>query len=404
MKLIFLYLFQLLSVLSGFFYQVILAKNVSVQEFGTLNVILTAIIIFGTIGSFGIGPNLLRLYNKYDLSLSVKPIFTLLTITSLFSVGIFSLFFFNVVSDISSFLLIFSITLLVTRIFTPVTEAFFQINDQIISLSLLRFYQQFSRLVAAVLLIYFSFTGLDFLIIAGALSLISIFISIVSFKKLKQKRNNNYNHSVVTDLKSAFTFTVPYAGASIYYQIYFQVYIILFGILQMDTEAAYYSAVFNFINVASVFLLLYFQTYMLPKIHQNYSYEYIVSFRKTTVILSLLSFIPISIISYFGQNIIQLAYGNDLMASSIYFSIMIFFVPIRILINGFGSLLINEDTVELKSIIQRFAAIISIIMGLLFIYLWGIKGAILSFYIVEVYILIKFTILISRTLKKLRSL
>lgn len=404
MKLIFLYLFQLLSVLSGFFYQVILAKNVSVQEFGTLNVILTAIIIFGTIGSFGIGPNLLRLYNKYDLSLSVKPIFLLLTITSLFSICIFSLFFLNIVSDLSLFLLIFSITLLVTRIFTPVTEAFFQINDQIISLSLLRFYQQFSRLVAAALLIYFSFKGLDFLIIAGALSLISIFISLVSFKKLKQKRNNQNNHSVVTDLKSAFTFTVPYAGASIYYQIYFQVNIILFGILQMDTEAAYYSAVFNFINVASVFLLLYFQTYMLPKIHQNYRYEYLVSFRKTTVLLALLSVIPIAIISYFGQDIIQLAYGDDLLASSIYFSIMIFFVPIRILINGFGSLLINEDTVEQKSIIQRYAAIISIIMGLLFIYLWGIHGAIVSFFIVEVFILLTFTILISRTIKKLRSI
>ncbi|MGM7721722.1 oligosaccharide flippase family protein [Metabacillus sp. Hm71] len=403
MKLIFLYLFQLLSVLSGFIYQVILAKNVTVEEFGTLNVIITAIVIFGTIGSFGIGPNLLRIYNKFDLKQSIKPIFTLLMITSLCSVIIFSLFFLTVVDDLIIILLIFSIVLLVTRIFTPVTEAVFQINDQMISLSLLRFYQQFARLLAAVLLIFLPFNGLDFLILAGALSLLSIYISLVSFRDLKQKKNN-YQDSVITDVKSAFTFTVPYAGASIYYQIYFQVNIILFGLLQMDTEAAYYSAVFNFMNVASVFLLLYFQTYMLPKIHQNYRYDYFAAFRKTTIMLALLSVIPISIISYFGQEIIQLAYGDDLLDASIYFSIMIFFVPIRILINGFGSLLINEDTVEQKSIIQRYAAILSILMGFLFIYLWGILGAVVSFYIVELFILIRFTLLVSRTIKKLRSI
>jgi O-antigen/teichoic acid export membrane protein len=396
-------LFQLLSVLSGFLYQVILAKNVSVEEYGTLNVVLTAIIIFGTIGSFGIGPNILRLYNKYDISLSVKPIFKLLTIAALISICLFSIFFFSTVGEISLWLILFSITLLVTRIFTPVTEAIFQINEQIISLSILRFYQQFSRLVAAGILVYFSFKGADFLVIAGALSLVSILISIVSFKQLFQKRTN-FTGSVVTNVKSAFTFTVPYAGASIYYQVYFQINIILFGLLQMDKEAAYYSAVFNFMNVASVFLLLYFQTYMLPKIHKHYSYEYIISFRKTTVFLSLLSILPIAIISYLGQWIFQIAYGEDLLGSSIYFSIMIFFVPIRILINGFGSLLINEETVEQKSIIQRHAAIISIVLGLLFIYLWGIKGAIASFYIVEVFILLKFTILVSKTIKKLRSI
>jgi O-antigen/teichoic acid export membrane protein len=403
MRLVVLYLFQLLTVLSGFFCQAILAKSVSVQEYGILNTILTAIIIFGTIGSFGIGPNILRLYNKYNISLSVKPIFQLLAITSLFSIIIFSFYFLNTANELSLLSWVFSVILLVTRVFTPVTEAVLQIYDQIISLSLLRFYQQFSRLIAALVLIIFSLKGGDFLIISGALSLFSIYISIISFKKLKQAKNN-YDDSIVTNLKSAFTFTAPYAGASIYYQIYFQANIILFGILQLDTEAAYYSAVFNFINVASIFLLIYFQTYMLPKIHKNYSYKYLISFRKTTLFLSLLSIIPVSIISYFGKEIFQLAYGNNLLEASVYFSIMIFFVPIRILINGFGSLLINEETVAQKSIIQRYAALVSIIMGLLFIYLWGIMGAIISFYIVELFILVKFTILISRTIKKLGSI
>lgn len=413
-----LWLFQFMAVISAFISQLILAKELSVGDFGALSTSLTLTLIVSTFVTFGIGQSLVKIFGeegeegfetiKYVMVILLLLIFLILPIYS------WLINYINLSSK-SRILLNLFIVLILAQSLQPIVEGIYQLEGNYRILSLTRFLVQFSRLFVVLILCFLKFT---LLYVAFGYVLTSFILLIIYLRKITRLINKkidlkgfNKNNDLLTKekgkgLKKAFKITLPFALTNLFFLLYTQGNIFFVGLLLDEENAGIFSIAFTIMNVIYLFPVTFYQSYLIPQIYRWSKKEkrlFINLFEIGGQSAFTVGIIIMLLVSSVAVFIVPWLFGEKYLNSSYVLIIMSISIPFRLLANNLGSILISGKAVNSKAIYQGIGVILNITLNYVFIPKYGVNGAALSVVITEFFVAILFIIGVKKHVEILKE-
>ncbi|MED3823622.1 oligosaccharide flippase family protein [Priestia flexa] len=401
---------QFATVGLAFFIQLILARVLDIKDYGSFTSALNIVTILGSIAAFGAGSNWLRAFGTEGWKAYgwIRPT---IKINIVLFIGITSCLLISInyihIADNTKLLIIMFISILLSLTFSTSAEAVYQLEEAYKKLAILKFLVQGFRFVVVVLALLIS-SNLFF--IATGYTISSIILTCIYFfiikrlyigkVNLKGHKDNQLNVKVPDNkMKKTFKYLSPYGSTILFYSIYFQSNIFIIGVMLGEENVALYNVAFTILNVIYLFPTTFYQSYLIPKIHrwgENDKEKISLLFKdgsKVVIVLSVLIVVGIILCSPF---IVPLLFGSKYQDSSMILILLAVTIPFRLLCNNLGSILVTEKHVVKKAYYQMIGAIISVILNISLINIWGLYGAAFATIITELIVMLLFVYGVNR--------
>ncbi|WP_173918692.1 oligosaccharide flippase family protein [Halobacillus sp. Marseille-Q1614] len=400
-----LYLFTSKGVASSFAFiaQIILARLLTQEDYGTVSFYIVFINILSSIIGYGLGNFWLRRYavEGFNVKRWIKPslmsgiCLTGITMPIYFIVPYFSL------GEHSLFISLALLPLLIFQGFSQIVRACFQILGKYNKLSYYMLIKNSIFLLSALILFLFDFNS--FVAIYGILSLLVLLYSLTIVKGFYNISTYRAEMSGVIEepkTKLVLKLAWPFGAQGILYMLYYQVDILMITFFLGTTSTGLYNASFTIVSLIFVFPSILFQIYLLPKanvwIANNELNKINFIRKKLSIILFLLGISITLILFYIGEFLITLLFGAEFLDSALLFKVLILSVPFRFVTNSLEMIFATERMVTYKVYIQAGGALLNIFLNLIFINQIGVIGAAISTVITEIFIFLLYYFLSAR--------
>lgn len=398
----------MLSMVFAFGLQVVLARQLSPENYGVFVSTLAFITLIAALANAGIPGFWLRVFgNERKNALRWMPVSLRLLV--------FSLAFFITVLWIWAFLgphdnlnqkLLFMLSpLLVGQIAIDLINAKFQLEERFHLLGVWQLMQNMLRFAAVMLLILFfnqATLGIEEVAVAFIMvALISFVLVSVPLLhlfqgKLKLSATNIQTipaHNVSVSLKEIASQSYPFALSGILYVVYFQSDIILLNYLDSGAAAGIYNIAFTVMAAVYLFPNVVYQKFLLPKLHRWKIHDpqrlESVS-RLGSKLMFVIGLLVMLILWMVVPWLIPRLFGPDYQQAIFYLNILAICAPIRFLASSIASQLLNHSEMRMKVLCMAVVAIINVILNFLIIPVWGAAGAAITTVISEILLLIFF--------------
>ena len=389
---------QVIACICGFIWTILIARYMSVSEYGILGfaISLTGIISFTM--DWGISTHIVR-HISTDYSSAPKYVGNAIPLKGIFSIG-------SIVLTLVILILMKSdeLTICVTLLFL-IQRIVLSLNEFIIGC-----FQAFEEgkyqgirntilnLLQLIFLFIAVFSDLGIYGITLAYVLANVLACIYSYYILV-KRITKPKYELDTNFCKKITkISIPFAVTGLLFSIYYSIDMVMLSHLVGNNATGVYNAAYKLISVLTLFYSVYGSVIfpIMSKLYKNNEELLIVSFEKSIKYLSLIM-IPIAVgTAVYSLDIIQLIYGHKYDAAAGPLSILIWTVCL-LFINGPCNSLLNASHKEVSvTKIYLIAAIFNFILNLIMIpYLTYIGAAIttvlsdLLILIIQFYVLYK---------------
>ncbi|MFS0904270.1 oligosaccharide flippase family protein [Priestia aryabhattai] len=390
----------------AFFTQLLLARILKVEDYGSFTSAINIVTILGGAAAFGAGSNWLRAFGVegWKAHRWVRPTIKInLIIASIVIVGLLVSTYYMSVSDSTKILTIIFISILLSLTFSTAAEAVYQLEEKYQKLSLLKFSVQGLRFLVVLIA---SFIGANLLFIGigyafGAFILIYVYFRIIKRlykRKVELKGHAPYGNRTINDIpgiKTAFKYLLPYGSTIVFYSIYFQSNIFIIGLMSGEESVALYNVAFTILNVIYLFPTTFYQSYLIPKVHrwgENNEEKMSLLFKQGSKIVLTIGIIIMLAVAGCASFVVPLLFGERYAEASLILMLLSITIPFRLLCNNLGSILVTEKHVVKKAYYQMTGAIVSIVLNVVFINLWGVYGAAFATIITEFIVMLLFII------------
>lgn len=400
-----LWLSQLSASISAFFTQLLLVRILTTQEYGAYATAFTFVGIIASLSGFGVGTYWLRIFGKEGWMgfrwIKKTLILASGSIVLSFIIVIATTLLINI-SVTTKILLLFFSSIVISQGLATMAFAIYQLEGNYNKLALFQFLTHGLRLFVVVILYFLEesliMVGVGYVIASLFLAIFYIppifriykgEINLKGHKRPVNLKNITYEPS----LRSTFKYTLPFCLAGVFYLIYYQSNIFLLNMLVGEKASGIYNIAFTVLTVIFLFPSAIYQGFLLPKIHRWAEHDK----TKITTIYnlggkSIILFGVLLMIMLSGTAlwIIPILFGREFLLSGYILIILSISIPIRLLGNNLGSILVTENNMMKKVYYQGIGAIFNVLANLILIRFYGLYGAALSTVLTELIVTILF--------------
>lgn len=394
-----------LGALSGFLVQIILARHTSPEIFGNYSAMLATVTTLAPLAGFGIAQFWLKVSGQFGPSAVVyitKSLKFVVVSSIMVFVILVSWFIFTIESPRLKLAGCVLSIFIMKRAASDLINSLLQIQRRYLFMSLWQVFQSAFLLAILLSTIYILRIELDELIISSIQAFIAIsciFIltpTLIHFiNEQRNQKNQLAKHSSISSkdlqLISIAKDAAPFGVAGLFYLIYYQLGVVFVRHINGAEQAGFYSIASTFLAASLLVPNIIYQKYLLPKLHQwayhdqvkflrSYYYgNYIMLVLGVGVMLLLWILAPFLVHTFFGETYISSVSLVRIMSINI---------PIAYIASSAGSLLVTQNHMRIKVIYMGITAIISLILNIPLIKIFGTSGAIYTNIICNFFILI----------------
>ena len=381
-----------LAAFLGFIIQIILARNLSVVEYGIFNAQITFLNFLSPCIGLGLSAYWLKIYGedresaKEWMPISLK----LIMITSILII------IFIIINAINRETLPFGIALVLAlycfgQSVVELVGAKFQTEFDYNRFTISQTMPHLIRLILVLVLVFLNQQNLINFIVAYSLSglIIVAFWGPSLYKFLLQKPLDSRLEK--KELVFLIHNTFPFWMAGFLYLTYVQSCVLILTYISGPEETGYYSSAFFILSAIYLFPSVLYQKLLLPKLH-NWAYHDKNKLLKVYYIgnkLMLVLGVIFSLILYFLSEFIVLnLYGEKYRETIKVLEILCLAIPFKFISSSVGAFLSTRGFMNTKVKIMIFVSIFNVIMNFVLISFYSLKGAAIVTVLTEIIMMI----------------
>jgi O-antigen/teichoic acid export membrane protein len=279
----FLWAGSFLGALAAFFIQVILARELSVSDYGTFATILAIIALLVPLVGFGVSQFWLKVFGKegYLAQRWLKGSFNFIFLSILLVVALVILWSYQIEENqIFSSLVLIMLIFLLSQVTIELTSVRLQLEERYLALAIWQFFPHLARLFLIALASFGIIFSIELFIVVWIFAAIGLIVICIGTKMLFNMlqgrwklKGHNVQHAMDLHKDSPNYFSViqnswPFGLAAFFHIIYYQSDVIFLKYMVGEESAGLYNVAFSV--MAAVYLLpgVIYQKYLLPKIHR----------------------------------------------------------------------------------------------------------------------------------------
>jgi len=382
---------QLAAAGAAFFTQLLLARGLSVEDYGALATALAAVTLLLPLAGFGINQYWLRVFGVegksgqrwIDSTIRIaltSSIFVVITNLIWSWVGVFS-------KRVSILITILIVTIL-SQTVKDLAGSVFQLEGRYFALAFSRFLHHGLRLLASILVVLLGWSVFGTAIAYASAAIIIILVYAGPLFRMLSGGIKLQGHEIsqvqrlAPDSKPAVLDTLreswPFALSGLFYFIYFQSSIALLGMLAGEKPAGIYNVAFSVLNMIYLFPAAVYQQYLMPHLHRWAEHDqerFLGVYRLGGRIMLIVSIVFMGGVAGSAQYVVPWLFGDAYQDSGTVLVLLCLCIPLRFLATGVGSVLTTGGNMSRKVLYQGITAGISVTLNLILINQWGAMGA-----------------------------
>jgi len=381
---------SILGAVLGFLLQAIIARNLTVVEFGYFSSVYAAVGLLIPIAGFGIAQYWLKIFGQYGMAAKVyiPPALKLLAINFVFICLILMCWaYFESNSPEIVFIILFLSVHVVGQVTIEILFSRYQLEENYSVIFYIQFVPHFLRFLAAIILLYalggsfspkyaaLAYAIAAFLLIAIAIMPVRNFI-LGEFPLAGHKKSNLTLDTV--RVGSVLKESWPFAFAALFHLIYFQSDIIILKYIKGDQSAGYYSVAFMILTAVLIFPSVVYQKVLLPRLHRwahDDRDKFHSAYKKGNFIMAVMGVIAMSLTWLLAPILIPLLFGNKYEYSVVILNVTALSIPILFVASSVGAVLVTKENMKIKVKIMFFVAVFNLVLNIMFIPIYGELGA-----------------------------
>jgi len=391
----------------AFVIQVLLARELTLEEYGAFSTALATITLLSPLACMGVPGFLIRVFGVEGLE-GVRWVRSSLKLASLGNLCILVILavwgWLGPHDDMYFRLLCWMLPIVIGQTFAELVTVKLQLEERFYSLALWQIFPQLIRggVVIGVML-FIQYEPIQHAY-AAAYFMSSFLVAAVGIYSIKGMINGSFylkGHSKKTAilLSNDVCFNVilrhslPFSLTGVLYIIYFQSDIILLNYLWSEKAAGLYNVAFTI--MVAVYLLpnIIYQKFLLPKLYRWVNHDkkqFGKVFRMGNIVMAVSGLLVMIPAFMMMPSLIPLLFGEVYKGVIPILDILLWCIPVRFLASSVVSVLVSESNVRRKTRCMAVVAIINVMLNCILIPLLGGEGAAITTVISEVLLLLLF--------------
>lgn len=380
---------DIISKIVLFLFQIVLARQLGPESFGTYAIVITFSAMFIVFSNYGLDVLVARdIANAKENSSKYLKNLLLLKIP-ISAITIFAMFAVAILSGYSSDVVIFMVFASISTISLSYNRLFFGFFRAYGILRYEAFITTVDRGVSSFLGIGLVVTGFGLMSIFFSASVISIGSAWISYYILKNQFISSPHHSFELQfVKKIAKEAAPLLLLAIFSVIYFQIDVIILSFMKGDEAVGLYSSVmrllslFQFIPGAVVGVLLP----LMSQHFMNKDKRLVNSLRKGSLYMAILGISAASFIFLFANQLVEVFYSNKFLGAVPALKILILSLPFYLVNPILGNFLIACNSQKLPVFSVAITSLINIVFNIILIPKYSFTGAAVSKFISEIFL------------------
>jgi O-antigen/teichoic acid export membrane protein len=387
---------SLLGGASTFVIQILLAQQLTLNDFGLFAASYSFVGLFIPLAGFGIAQLWLKIYGEegrggqrwLNASFYQLLISCLLTITLITSWA-----FLGPNETESKFILLAFVLHVLGMVMLELIIAKFQLESRFISVSWWQFFPNILRLVFIFLLVFIG--QLNLYLVGIVYALVGLGLIVLSAKQLygmffkgmelEESHHAKCNMDFLDDkeitLPVVFMKAWPFGLAVFFQLIYYQSDIVLLKYMVGNEVAATYNVAFVILAIVFILPSVLYQKFLMPKIHYWASHDHEMlkrAYDKGNKYMILIGSVSVFGIVVSSSWLISLLFGADYFDSIALLNILALSVPFIFIAYNSGAVLVTSHHLYRKVKYMGIVAILNVVLNVILIPEYGAEGAAIS--------------------------
>lgn len=406
----FLWVCTLLGSAIGFLTQTLIARSVSVEDYGVFTSVLGVVGMCAPLAGFGVSAFWLKVFGeegeKGSRWLPKTLEFTLVTtVLVVFCVLVWASFgpHDENIEEITQVLSLTILGLVVVELY----KALLQIEGHYNYFAWLQVLYPFVRFFAAFLVILFMADANKVLAISYAFSGISIVIFVLGvffflklhFKNVRYNPKGHFESGELLTLGLVFSKTWMYGIGGVFYFLWSQSHVVFLKYLQSAESAAYYAVAVLFMNAVCLMPAVIYSKFLMPKIHRWASTNtellrevYYIG-NRYMLLIGLIFCVGVYLFS--GYFIVSV-FGEKYIPTVEVLKILSIVLPVRFVGHSVGALLVAKTYMKEKIKVMAIVAFLNVLMNLFLIPEYGMVGVAFTTVLCEVILVLLYFYLVQK--------
>jgi len=389
------------SVLGGastFLIQVLLARQLTTNDFGVFAASYSLVSLFIPLAGFGVAQLWLKVYGKEGIGAKrwLHTSLKLVAINSLVVVCLILLWTVLGPNELGSQYVLVSLVLhMLGLVMLELMIAKYQLEGRFSLISWWQFSPNFIRLM--IVLSIATMTQVNLELAGGVYAFVGLGLIMVSAKQLyamfrgdlslevQAKQSGNEKLKIVSTqevdsirLSSVFGKAWPFGLAVFFQMIYYQSDIVILKYLAGNDAAGIYNVAFVMLAIVFILPSAIYQKFLMPKIHYwaNYENEFLLkAYRKGNKYMLILGVLSALMIIATSSFLVPLLFGPEYSGAVILLNVLVLSIPFVFMAYNSGAVLVTKHHVYRKVKYMGIVAIINVILNVIFIPAYGAEGA-----------------------------
>lgn len=405
---------QLAAAGAAFLTQLLLARGLSVENYGALATALASVNLLSPLAGFGVGAYWLRVFGKEGWAGQrwIWPTVKLAAISSvLIMAAALAWAWSGVFSGTTRALMTILVAIVLGQAVRNAGGAVFQLEGRYLALAIYSFLPHGLRFLVAVLafLAGWSAFGVATGYALAALAIVALYSRVLwqmvsgrltlrghgARNETAQVANPGPTPSVLAAVQGAW----PFALSGLFYLIYFQSDIALLGILAGERAAGIYNVAFSVMSVVYLFPSVVYQQYLMPHLHRWAEHDHdrflqVYRLGGSVMLIASLSFM--GLVAGLAPWIVPRLFGEAYREAGMLLAFLSLCIPLRFLATNVGSILVTGENMRRKVCYQGVTAVFNVALNLVLIPVWGVFGAAVATVSTEFFVLVIYTLGVMR--------
>lgn len=379
--------------------QVILARNLNLDEYGAVISAFNFINFLALFISLGASEYILKSFGKYGKSAYriVQTWIKLLPISvAILIIVVLCTFVSNIFGDLTKTFLLIIIPNIILQGLLPLTLSVYQIEGNYKKIVVINLVLYSTRLIAAAVALFVDdsiyWIGYSLSILSiGSLLYYFLHLKRYFLKDLQIPRGNFEELTEKGLLNATIKGITPYALLAFFYYGFYQSNIIFINIFLSEEAVGLYNAAFTIISLTFILPTIVLSQLFNPKLHfwiKSDVEKVIALFKNGSKWMVLLGFGIALILLLLNEFLINLLFGTKFSDAATILMLLLIIIPIRYIQAVSDAIMNTENQIYIKTRIFFVVFILNLILNIIFIPRMGLHGVVLTTVLSEIFLLI----------------
>ena len=381
-----------LAAFAGFITQIILARNLSVIEYGIFNTQITFLNFLSPCIGLGLSAYWLKIYGEnQEVAKEWMPVSLKLILVTSTLISIIIIVNALIAENLSFGILLILIFYCFGQSVVELVGSKFQTEYDYNNFTFSQAAPHIIRLILIIALVLLNWQNLNnFILVYSAVGLIIILFwgpELYKFLIQKPKKSKLSKKNLIKLTYNTF----PFWMGGFLYLTYMQSSILILSHISGPEKTGYYSSAFVVLSAIYLLPSVLYQKLLLPKLH-NWAYhdknKLLRTYNLGNKLMIVLGLIFSLFLYLFSEPIVLILYGDNYRQAIDVLKILCLAIPFKFISSSVGAFLSTRGFMILKVRVMIIVSIFNVIMGCILISLYSLKGAVIVTVLTEIIMMV----------------